>query len=99
MTQIQLALGEHIKNIEKRLEYESSASLFDLFPDSFMSTYTNHKNAFDFFKSINCDITSQKDLEKLNNSIEFDEAIRTQSNFESWEDMVETAYNLLINQN
>lgn len=99
MTQIHLAVGKHIKNVERRLEYESSVSLSDLFPDSFMSIYTNHRNAFDFFKSINCDITSQEDLDKLQNTNQFDEAIQSQSNFESWKDMVETAYNLLINQN
>ncbi len=99
MTQIRLAVGKHIEDIEKRLEYESSASLYELFPDSFMSTYTKHKNILDFFESISCDITSQNDLDKLQNSNEFDKAIQSQSNFESWEDMIGTAYNLLINQN
>lgn len=98
MTQIRLSVGQHIKDIEKRLEYESSVSIYELFPDSFMKTYTNQKNAFDFFQAINCDIASQDDLNKLQDSTEFDEAIRSQSQFESWEAMVETAYNQLINQ-
>ena len=76
----------------------SSASIYELFPDSFMKAYTKHKNAFDFFQAISCDMTSQDALNELQNSKKFDEAIRLQSQFESWTDMVETAYNELINQ-
>lgn len=63
-----------------------------------MQEYTHHKNFTDFCEAIGCDITSQNDLNKLQDTNEFDLAIKSNSNFESWKDMVETAYQILINK-
>lgn len=98
MTPIRLAVGEYAGDTEKRLAYISSASVFEVFTDSFMETYTKHKNFTDFCNAIHCDMKSQDDLNKLQDTHEFDSSICSQSDFESWEAMVETAYNELINQ-
>lgn len=98
MTQIRLAVGEYNGNIEKRLQYLSSSSVYDIFTDSFISEFTKHKNFTDFCRAIGCDITSQTDLDKLQDTNEFDLAIQSNSDFESWKDMVETAYQKLINK-
>ncbi|MDO5349792.1 MAG: hypothetical protein Q4E86_07615 [Lachnospiraceae bacterium] len=75
-----------------------AGSVFDVFPDSFMQNYTKHLNFTDFCQAIGCNMTSQDDLNKLDNG-DFDSPIKAQSEFESWEDMVETAYQHQIRKN
>lgn len=98
MTQIRLAVGEYNGNIEKKLQYLSSSSVFEIFPDSFMSEFTHHKNFIDFCEAIGCDITSQSDLDKLQDTNDFDKSIRLNSGFSSWKEMVETAYQKIIDK-
>lgn len=98
MSKIKLAISDYSGEIEKRLEYISSGSVFDVFPDSFIQDHTKHKTFTDFCEAIGCDMTSQNDLNKLDTGF-FDKSIKTQSEFESWEDMTETAYQLLIKKN
>lgn len=95
MAQIRLAVGE---NSHKRLDYLSSVSVYELFPDSFMEKFTKHKNFTAFCKAIGCDLTSQTDLDKLQESDAFDFMIRSCSEFESWADMVQTAYQKLLDK-
>lgn len=92
MTQIRLAVGEYSGNIEKKFQDLSSSSVFEIFPDSFMSEFTRHKNFTDFCEAIGCDITSQNDLDKLQDTNVFDTAIQSNSDFSSWKEMAETAY-------
>lgn len=99
MTQIRLAVGGYNGNIEKRLHYLSSSSIFEIFPDSFMSEFTSCKNFTDFCTAIGCDMTSQNDLDKLQDTNTFDEAIRSNSVFSSCQEMIETAYQKLIDKN
>ncbi len=98
MVKIKLAIGDHCGDIEKRLEYISSGSIFDVFPDSFMQDFTKHNTFVDFCEAIGCDITSQDDLDKLDSGY-FDESISLHSEFESWEDMTETAYQRQLKKN
>ena len=98
MTQIRLAVGDYKGDIEKRLQYLSSSSVFEIFTDSFMSEFTKHKNFTDFCEAISCDTTSQSDLDKLQDTNAFDEAICSISEFSSWKEMVETAYQKLIDK-
>lgn len=98
MAKIKLAIGDYSRDIEKRLEYISSGSIFDVFPDSFMQDFTKHNTFVDFCEAISCDITSQDDLDKLDSGY-FDESISMHSEFESWEDMTETAYQRQIKKN
>lgn len=95
MTQIRFSVGE---NSLKRLDYLSSVSVYELFPDSFMKKFTKHKNFTDFFEAIGCDLTSQTDLAKLQESDTFDPMIRSCSEFESWQDMFQTAYQKLLDE-
>lgn len=98
MAKIKLTLGKYSGDIEKRLQYISSGSILDVFPDSFIQNYTNCHNLTDFLKCIGCDMASLSDLDKLDSGF-FDESVKEQSNFESWEDMAETAYQLQIKKN
>lgn len=95
MAKIRLTVGKYSGDLDKRLQYLSSSSIFDIFPDDFMKFHTKHDNFTDFCQSFDCDITSQDDLDKLDSGA-FDKQISSQSAFESWEDMAETAYQLQI---
>lgn len=98
MAKIKLSLDKYSGDIEKRLKYVSSGSIFDVFPDVFIKEYTKFENIIDFCQSIGCDLTSKEDLDKLDNGA-FDESIKLKSDFETWEDMTETAYQLQIKKN
>lgn len=95
MTQIRFAVRE---NNHKRLDYTSTVGVYELFPDSFMKKFTKHKNFTDFFEAIGCDLTSQTDLTKLQESNAFDSMISSCSEFESWQDMCQTAYQQLLDE-
>ena len=47
---------------------------------------------------IGCDITSQTDLDKLQDDAYFDNAIQNNSEFTSWQDMIETTYQRLFDK-
>lgn len=98
MVQIRINTKEYSGNTEKRLQYLSSSSLSEVFPNSFMSEFTHHENFTDFCKAIGCNITSQNDLNKLQNTNAYNEAIRLNSNFSSWQEMIETAYQKLVDK-
>lgn len=65
MTQIRLAVGDYSGDIQKRLDYTSDSNVYEIFPDSFISEFTKASNFTDFCEMIGCDITSQTDLDKL----------------------------------
>lgn len=95
MAQIHLTVGE---NRHKRLDYLSSVDVYELFPDSFIAEFTEHKNFTDFCQAIGCDMTSQEDLDKLQETNTFDSIINSCSEFESWQDMLQTAYQKLLDK-
>lgn len=98
MPQIRFCVGSYPGNIDKRLDYISSASIYEFFPDDFMKEFTRFSDVTDFFKAIGCDLTAPEDLNKLQDTVAFDSSIRLHSDFESWQDMVETAYQRLLNK-
>lgn len=98
MAKIKLAIGDFQGDIDKRLEFISSGDIYGIFPDSFVKRFTKHEKIVDFFEAVGCDLTSQNDLKKLDNG-DFDGPIKMHSEFESWEDMAETAYQLQIKKN
>ena len=98
MTQILLAVGDYSGDIQKRLDYTSDSNVYEIFPDSFISEFTKASNFTDFCEMIGCDITSQTDLDKLQDDAYFDNAIQNNSEFTSWQDMVETAYQRLFDK-
>ena len=93
MVQIRLSVG---KEASKRPDYISSVDIYELFPNSFMEEFTKCKNIVDFCQAIGCDITSQEDLNKLQDTGAYNNAIFTHSNFASWQEMVETACQKLL---
>ena len=98
MAQVRLTVGSYSGDIQKRLDYISDASVYDIFTDSFISEFTKASNFTDFCEMIGCDITSQSDLDKLQDDACFDKAIQNNSEFASWQDMVETAYQQLLDK-
>lgn len=98
MTKIRFCVGSYPGNVDKRLDYISSASIYEFFPDDFMKEFTRFSDVNDFFKAIGCDLTAPEDLDKLQDTVEFDSSIRSYSVFESWQDMVETAYQRLLSK-
>ena len=97
-TGIRLAVGDYSGDIQKRLDYTSDSNVYEIFPDSFISEFTKASNFTDFCEMIGCDITSQTDLDKLQDDAYFDNAIQNNSEFTSWQDMVETAYQRLFDK-
>ena len=91
-------VGDYSDDVQKRLDYLSDSSVYEIFPDSFISEFTKASNFTDFCEMIGCDITSQTDLDKLQDDAYFDNAIQNNSEFASWQDMVETAYQRLLDK-
>lgn len=98
MTKIRLCVGSYSEDINKRLDYMSSSTIYEVFPDNFVKEFTKFSNLNDFFEAIGCNLTSQEDLDKLQETTEFDSSIRLYSDFESWKDMIETALQCLLNK-
>lgn len=98
MSKIRLAVGKEAERLDKLFEHLSSSSIYEIFPDSFMVAFTRYENFTDFCQAIGCDMTSQKDLDELQDTNKFDNAIRSCSDFESWQDMIQTACQMLTNK-
>lgn len=98
MTQIRLCIGNYSGDVQTHLDYISDSNVYDVFTDSFMSEFTKASNFTDFCEMIGCDIASQSDLDKLQDDAYFDKAIQSNSQFASWQDMVETAYQRLLDK-
>lgn len=98
MTQIRLCIGNYSGDVQTHLDYISDSNVYDVFTDSFMSEFTKASNFTDFCEMIGCDIASQSDLDKLQDDTYFDKAIQSNSQFASWQDMVETAYQRLLDK-
>lgn len=98
MTQIRLCIGNYSGDVQTHLDYISDSNVYDVFTDSFMSEFTKASNFTDFCEMIGCDIASQSDLDKLQDDAYFDNAIQSNSQFASWQDMVETAYQQLLDK-
>ena len=97
MTKIKLAVGDYAGDIQKRLNYISESDIFSIFPNTFMENHSKYHNFTNFCQVIGCDLTSQADLDRLQSG-DFDKSIALHSDFDSWEDMVETAYQRLIDE-
>ena len=65
---------------------------------SYPGNIDKRRDVTDFFKAIGCDLTAPEDLNKLQDTVAFDSSIRLHSDFESWQDMVETAYQRLLDK-
>ena len=97
MTKIRLSLDKFSGDIKKCLDYFSEADVLSVFPNDFVREYTRHETFVDFLQSVGCDMTSQDDLDRLQSG-DFDNLIPSQSDFDSWQEMVETAYQRLVDQ-
>ncbi len=96
MTKIQLDISKYSGDAEKRLKYIVPANISTFFSDEFMQIHTNSKTFVEFCETIGCDLFVDKD--KLEDG-DFDFAIKTHSKFSSWSDMLNTAFQTLVDEN
>ena len=81
--------GEMADNAEE-LEGENTVSFEDLFAEEFMRKYTDVTSFESFIEQSQWQVESEEDFEAIPED-EFDEYVKANSDFESWEDMFGTA--------
>jgi hypothetical protein len=80
------------------LQGEHSVSLESLFPDEFISAHTNFPTLEGFLTSSEFDISSQEAFEAVPDD-EWDEFVKSESDFSSWQEMMEAAVALWVSNN
>lgn len=86
-------LTKYFKNIEKNakeLEKTQSISFDILFNSKFMSKHTVFSSFDSLLEAGNYKVNSQEDFEAIPDD-EFDTFISSNTKFESWQDMIDTA--------
>jgi hypothetical protein len=85
--------SKNLKKLEQKVEEiggENQVSFAELFPDNFMSKYTNFPSIEVFFEAGNYEINSQEDLEALD-EVELDNHVAQFTKFSNWEEMFKTS--------
>lgn len=90
MTNIRIAFAKNENEVEKTYgPITGDIDVLSLFTESFMKEYTKYNSIFDFIEAAG--LTNQKDdWNKLQDG-KIDSFIKSNSSFESWADMKETA--------
>ncbi len=86
-------LGKYDGNAQKRLNYIMTSGIDSFFTDKFIQNHTKNKTFTEFCSSIGCDFIN--DDVALENGC-FDSAIKEHSDFTSWEDMKNVAFQTLF---
>lgn len=94
MAEIKIAFDKFMNGTEKTGNITNAVDVLSLFPDSFMKTYTRYNSLVEFIEASGLDFLSQKDWDKLQNG-SINSFIKSNSDFESWADMLETAHHFL----
>lgn len=81
---------DDLKRAAEELDGEHQISLNEMFPDFFMLRYTNFSTIDEMFNKSGFGIETQEDLENLP-EIEWGQFISGNTQFESWEEMKQTA--------
>lgn len=79
-----------VKNRATELDGEHQVPFTELFNDSFMDKYTNFSSLEEMFQASGYNIESPEDFKAIPNE-PWDEFIKNNSQFESWEEMRNTA--------
>ncbi|OZT77783.1 hypothetical protein [Salinicoccus roseus] len=82
-------LNRMAKNAQE-LEGDNTVSFVDLFPESFMSKNTKYANMQEFMDDFEPNMTSEE-FKEIQDSDEWNEFVKSNSNFEDWDSMIGTA--------
>lgn len=77
---------------------KTSVPLINLFPDSFMNEYTKFNTFNDFLNNGNYLMNSEEDLANFD-SVEFNQYISNNTQFNSWIEMYTTAGTIFVANN
>jgi len=77
---------KQMQNATKDLEKGVSVSFDELFHEGFMRKYTNFTSIDEFFDKSPFEIQTEEDFDKIDIN-QFDEYIRNNTQFSSWEEM------------
>lgn len=86
---------EDLGQAAESLQGEHSVSLESLFPDEFISTHTEYATLEDFLASSGFDTSSQEAFEAIS-ADEWDAYVKSESDFSSWQEMMESAVVLWV---
>jgi hypothetical protein len=81
---------EKLQRKVKKLEKTQNIPFDKLFNSSFMGSYTQYSNIYEFFKEGGFKIETQKDFEKLPEE-KLDKQVRKSTRFSSWNEMLTKA--------
>ncbi|WP_002746296.1 hypothetical protein [Leptospira mayottensis] len=90
-----------LKNLEnnlKKLSEKKEIGFLELFPTEFMSKYTDYSSVEEMFSSSGFVINSEDDFTKLEKSPDWDAFVSQNTKFNSWEEMINFASDIYINQ-
>jgi len=91
-------LKKMLKELEKTAEEISGEKSFEeLFTPNFMNRFTNFSNFEELLTAGNFVVNSQEDFENIPDD-EFDEHIRATTKFDSWEEMMNKAGEIYVEQ-
>ena len=90
MAKVHINTSNYPGDSQKRLKYLFPSGIEGIFTKEFMTKYTEYQNLQDFLMSINCDMSIQENTDDLDNG-KYDEAIKKQTEFHSWEVMLNQA--------
>lgn len=86
-------LQKELRELEQKsqeLNDTQEISLYELFDNSFMIQYTKFNSFDEFLKAGNFNVESNEDFEAIPEN-ELDQHVANNSNFEDWQDMLDTA--------
>lgn len=81
---------ENLKQKVEKIGGENKVTFEELFPDSFMTEYTQFQTIEAFFESGKFDIKSQEDFEALDEK-DLDSHVVEFTDFNSWDEMVKAS--------
>lgn len=91
LDKLQKELENQVKKIE---ELGGNVPFVELFPETFMTTYTNFKNIQDFVDKSGFDFENMETI----NATELDNFVREHTSFPNWEEMKNQAAEIWVNK-
>ncbi|MDW3976929.1 hypothetical protein AB6F13_01365 [Staphylococcus saprophyticus] len=83
----------------KSIDGTNDVDFKDLFSTKFMTNHTNTDDIYDFIEKSKLDIKNSDDFDKVQNSNEWNSYVKNSSDFNSWDEMQESALQNYISDN
>lgn len=84
-----------LQEAAQELSQKTEISLGELFPDKFMKVFTDYASIDEFMEAAG--IRSPQDFEAID-EIDFDAFVVVNTSFKSWEDMLNSAYEVYVSK-